>query len=86
MGGSAASLDDPFDPPEDPAERAVYLRGRAEQARAQALFGTVTRETWQSDPSLLVQVKAILSVPPEQRLRMLMAEHAVFASARLVVE
>ena len=82
------SLSDPFDPPEDPAERAVYLRERAEQARvrAQALFRTVTRETWVSDPGLLIQVKAILSVPPEQRLRMLMAEHAVFASARLVVE
>ncbi|MBL7500884.1 hypothetical protein I6A84_03940 [Frankia sp. CNm7] len=82
------NLDDPFDPPEDPAERAAYLRERAAQARAraQALFKTVTRETWQSDPGLLIQVKTILAMPPEQRLRMLMAEHAVFASARPAAE
>jgi len=81
-------LDDPSDPPEDPAERARYLRERAELARARArdVFRTLSRETWQSDPGLLVQVKAILSVSPEERLRMLMAEQAVFANARLVVK
>jgi len=81
-------LKDPFDPPADPAARSAYLRERAELARqrAQTLMATISRTTYQSDPAILGQVKAILAVPPTERLEMLMDELDVFADARLVTE
>ncbi|MDT3439427.1 MULTISPECIES: hypothetical protein [unclassified Pseudofrankia] len=81
-------MDDLFDPPTDPAARSAYLRRRAELARvrAQKLMTTISRATYQSDPAILGQVKAILAMPPTERLEMLMDELAVFASARMVTE
>jgi hypothetical protein len=81
-------MDDLFDPPSDPAARSAYLRRRAEAARLRAhkLMTTVSRATYQSDPAILAQVKAILAMPPTERLEMLVDELAVFASARLAAE
>jgi hypothetical protein len=82
------NIDDPFDPPTDPAARSTYLRQRGELARlrAQRLTTTISRTTYHSDPAILCQVKAILALPPTERLEMLMDELAVFANARLITE
>ncbi|OHV29024.1 MULTISPECIES: hypothetical protein [Pseudofrankia] len=82
------NIDDPLDPPTDPAARSAYLRQRAELARqrTQRLTTTISRTTYQSDPAIRSQVKAILAPPPTERLEMLMDEPAVFTDARLITE
>jgi hypothetical protein len=66
-----------------PRFTAAEYRARAAAAAVRAR-AAVTRETWASDPGLRVQVDMILSMSPDERLRQLEAETAVFAGARLV--
>jgi hypothetical protein len=61
--------------------RAAEYRLRAQDAAVRAR-AVLSRQAWVSDPGLRVQVEAILALPPEERLRQLEAEAAVFADAR----
>jgi hypothetical protein len=60
-------------------DEAARWRAKAAAARARA-----RALSWESDPELRAQVKAILALSPVERLLGLQAEAAVFASAVLV--
>lgn len=70
--------------PAESSRRAAEYRLRAQAAAALAR-AVVSRHMWTSDPGLRMQVNAILAMPPEDRLRQLEAEVAVFADARLAI-
>jgi len=67
---------------EDRARRraeAAHWRAKAAAARARA-----RTLSWESDPELRAQVKAILALSPIERVLGLQAESEVFASAVLI--
>jgi hypothetical protein len=63
-----------------PRLTAAEYRARAAVAAARAR-AVVTSETWTSDPGLCVPVDMILAMSPDERVRQIEAETAVFVGA-----